>query len=70
MIADIADKTSGADKFDILGAVGQDSRVGTKCLKPGYGFGGPCFPRDNRALFWYAKSKHKPIFITITRCWC
>jgi len=56
MIGDIADKTMGADKFDVLNAVGGDSRVGSKCLKPGYGFGGPCFPRDNRALGWYAKS--------------
>lgn len=37
-------------------AVGQDSRVGSKCIMPGYGFGGPCFPRDNRALGNYAKS--------------
>jgi UDPglucose 6-dehydrogenase len=36
--------------------VGQDSRVGSKCILPGYGFGGPCFPRDNRALGNYAKS--------------
>lgn len=45
MIGDIADSTPGADKYDILGAVGADSRVGGKCLKPGFGFGGPCFPR-------------------------
>jgi len=50
MIGDIADATPGADKYDILAAVGEDSRVGTKCILPGYGFGGPCFPRDNRAL--------------------
>jgi len=56
MIGDIADKSVGADKFDVLRAVGADSRIGTKCLKPGYGFGGPCFPRDNRALAWYAQS--------------
>merc|ERR1712031_117257 len=46
----------GAEKFEILQAVGADSRIGTKCLRPGYGFGGPCFPRDNRALGGYAKS--------------
>ena len=55
MIGDIADATPGADKFDILAAVGGDSRVGGKCILPGYGFGGPCFPRDNRALGTYAK---------------
>lgn len=55
-VGDIADRTEGADKFDILRAVGSDSRVGGKCLLPGYGFGGPCFPRDNRALGLYAKS--------------
>ena len=52
-IGDLADVTPGANKFDILGAVGADSRVGGKCLRPGYGFGGPCFPRDNRALGKY-----------------
>lgn len=55
MIGEIADQTPGADKFDILKAVGADTRVGTKYLTPGYGFGGPCFPRDNRALGSYAK---------------
>lgn len=55
-IGDIADRTPGANKFDILRAVGDDSRVGRKLLNPGYGFGGPCFPRDNRALGGYAKT--------------
>merc|ERR1711991_95967 len=55
-IADIANKTENADAVTILKAVGADSRVGVKCLMPGYGFGGPCFPRDNRALGNYARS--------------
>ena len=55
MIGDISDKTPGTNKFDILNAVGHDKRIGTQCLMPGYGFGGPCFPRDNRALGSYAK---------------
>ncbi len=56
MIGDVADSSVGANKFDILRAVGSDSRIGSKYLKPGYGFGGPCFPRDNRALGSYIKS--------------
>lgn len=39
----------------ILGAIGTDSRIGKKFLKYGFGFGGPCLPRDNRALSNYAK---------------
>lgn len=56
MIGDIADKTTDADKETILAAIGKDSRIGAACLKAGYGFGGPCFPRDNRALGSYASS--------------
>src|ERR1700733_2150050 len=55
MIADIADNTPAADKVAILEAVGLDRRIGSLCLKPGYGFGGPCWPRDNRALGSYAR---------------
>ena len=40
----------------VLGAIGSDSRVGTKYLNYGFGFGGPCFPRDNRAFAAYADS--------------
>ncbi len=55
MVGDIADSTHNANKFEILEAVGADKRIGNLYLKPGYGFGGPCFPRDNRALGSYAK---------------
>ena len=40
----------------VLKAIGSDSRIGTKYLGFGFGFGGPCFPRDNRAFAAYAKS--------------
>jgi len=40
----------------VLSAIGTDSRVGTKYLNFGFGFGGPCFPRDNRAFAAHAQS--------------
>ena len=39
----------------VLGAIGADSRVGPKYLKFGYGYGGPCLPRDNRSFAAYAR---------------
>ena len=53
LVGDIADETPGADKYAILRAIGADSRIGSKYLLPGYGFGGPCFVRDNQALADY-----------------
>lgn len=44
------------DEIDnVLGAIGSDTRIGTKYLKYGFGFGGPCFPRDNRAFASYTE---------------
>lgn len=54
LISDIANETSGANPEAILNAVGKDHRINPYNLKPGFGFGGPCFPRDNRALGNYA----------------
>jgi nucleotide sugar dehydrogenase len=53
-IGDLAIR-AGADPTAVLGAIGADSRIGGKFLKYGYGFGGPCFPRDNRALNFFAR---------------
>lgn len=49
MVGDIAGRL-GCDADRVLKAIGTDSRIGSKYIKPGFGFGGPCFPRDNRAL--------------------
>ena len=44
------------DEVDtVLNAIGSDTRIGTKYLGFGFGFGGPCFPRDNRAFASYAQ---------------
>lgn len=53
MVGDIALR-SGCNPENILRAIGSDTRIGNKYLSYGFGFGGPCFPRDNRALYLYA----------------
>ena len=46
----------GDEISNILSSIGADSRIGSKYLNFGLGFGGPCLPRDNRALGHYADS--------------
>ena len=49
--------TKGANPTRVLKAIGGDSRIGTKYLNWGHGYGGPCFPRDNRALCLFSKEQ-------------
>lgn len=49
-IAALCHVTPGADAQDVLGVVGDDSRIGAKFFSAGTWPGGPCFPRDTRAL--------------------
>jgi len=64
MIGDIVLK-SGGNPSTVLAAIGSDSRVGKKYLGYGYGYGGPCFPRDNRALAIYANDVGLPADISV-----
>ena len=49
----------------MLSAIGDDTRVGNKYLGYGYGYGGPCFPRDNRALAIFAKDLEVDALISL-----
>lgn len=49
-VAEIAERIDGVSAHNVLKAVGGDSRIGNKYLNPGASFGGPCFPRDNKAF--------------------
>ena len=50
MLAEMCDKLPGADVDVVSTAVGSDTRVGAKYIKGAIGYGGPCFPRDNKAF--------------------
>jgi len=50
----------GLNADRVLSAIGGDSRVGKKYLGWGHGYGGPCFPRDNRALCLYCACEGIP----------
>jgi len=56
MVGDICLKADARPDV-VLRAIAKDSRISPKYLGYGYGYGGPCFPRDNRALAKYAVSK-------------
>ena len=50
-VGEVMHKFGLGEEIDtVLGAIGTDSRVGSKFLNYGFGFGGPCLPRDNRAF--------------------
>jgi UDPglucose 6-dehydrogenase len=55
VIAEICEKIPGGDSSAVTKALGFDSRIGSKYLKGGLSYGGPCFPRDNKAFAWSAQ---------------
>ena len=55
MLGQVLSKSNLDGEIDtVLNAIGSDSRIGNKYMRFGFGFGGPCFPRDNRAFAAYA----------------
>lgn len=56
MLADLCERIPGGDVDVVSEALGCDRRIGRAYLTGGLGFGGPCFPRDNLALSFFARS--------------
>lgn len=48
----------GADVNMVRKGIGSDSRIGTKFIYPGVGYGGSCFPKDVKALIKTARDNH------------
>lgn len=45
----------GATSEDVLRGIGYDRRIGSEFLRPGIGFGGPCFEKDVRSMSYVAE---------------
>ena len=59
-IANLCEKV-GADVSMVRKGIGTDSRIGSKFLYPGPGFGGSCFPKDVKALIKTGKDHGSPL---------
>lgn len=53
-LAAFCDRLPGGNVDQVTDALGDDTRIGRKYLKGGLSYGGPCFPRDNRAIAYSA----------------
>jgi len=53
-LSNLCDKV-GANIEDVTYGMGADTRIGSKFLKAGCGYGGSCFPKDVRAIIQIAK---------------
>jgi UDPglucose 6-dehydrogenase len=54
-LADMCERLPGADVEAVTEALGLDTRIGAKYLRGAIAYGGPCFPRDNKAFGVFAR---------------
>ncbi len=50
MLTELCEEIPHANVHTVTDALGNDSRIGHRYLSGGTAYGGPCFPRDNKAL--------------------
>jgi UDPglucose 6-dehydrogenase len=55
LLSRLCERLPEANVDEVCTALGLDSRIGRKYLKGGLSYGGPCFPRDNRAFSAFAR---------------
>jgi len=53
-------EATGADVDEVAGAIGRDSRIGSRFLKASVGFGGSCFQKDILNLVYLCRHFHLP----------
>ncbi|MEC8067681.1 MAG: UDP-glucose/GDP-mannose dehydrogenase family protein [Pseudomonadota bacterium] len=58
-IANLCEKV-GADVMSVSEGIGLDTRIGSKFLQPGPGYGGSCFPKDTNALAFQGQEFDAP----------
>ena len=61
-LADLCEKVGG-DVMDVAQGMGLDSRIGSRFLQAGPGYGGSCFPKDTLALMRTAQEADAPVRI-------
>jgi UDPglucose 6-dehydrogenase len=54
-LGEMCDLLPGADVETVTEALGLDTRIGPKYLRGALAYGGPCFPRDNKAFGVFAR---------------
>ena len=55
----------GTDIGDVLEGMGLDPRIGFDYMRPGYGFGGSCLPKELQALAVAGQDRALPMHVTI-----
>jgi UDPglucose 6-dehydrogenase len=66
MLSNMCEELPGVDIDTVSSALGLDSRIGRRYLTGALGYGGPCFPRDNKALGFLAKMIGSPATLAET----